>query len=449
MEVRIRTRPEEWACTKFCRIALDGPSVWQYILWLCDHTREQLAEFLESHKRGGPIWHDPIESTWGWNAPRQRCAKLLWQLLHDATDEDFYRHFTFAVPDIGANTVELLTPIQKRLRMVIDGLVARREQDDQLGQADWGEHWWLPDEQATIVRQQLKGTRAELIEQSSEYEDAVSHGLCYYIRHTVKGIAVPCDDPNRIYVGRRLRRRGRRVFIWVKDTKGNEYPLRHGDCPYMEADGTGFEWGYSGHGPGALNRCVLIDALDGDLMLGEELDRLTPGLFEKHILRHPREKNFKITRRQVHQWLREVGKFEYYEQRRKSIADSIVAHARYVAEREALIGRIQRAGGLRVQRFDVVPESFESALYLDLMRMLELGGAALRCSHCNLPIPDDHSSRANKQRARAKTGKPIYHAECFAEFTRLRKKAYWKRRAKSVPFRESERARAREYRKLS
>ncbi len=81
------------------------------------------------------------------------------------------------------------------------------------------------------------------------------------------------------------------------------------------------------------------------------------------------------------------------------------------------------------QRFDIVPGTFESALYLDLMRMLERGGVALRCSGCGLPIPYDHSGRANKQRARSKKGQPIYHSECFAEHARSRKKAYWQRRA--------------------
>jgi hypothetical protein len=77
--------------------------------------------------------------------------------------------------------------------------------------------------------------------------------------------------------------------------------------------------------------------------------------------------------------------------------------------------------GLRSQRFDIVPETFEAALYLDLMRMLERGCVALRCSACGLPIPYDHSGRANKQRARSQKGQPIYHPDCFAEYARERK----------------------------
>jgi hypothetical protein len=448
MDYRIRTQPEEWACTKFCRISLDNNSVWQFILWLCDHTSEQFAESTAAQLRGEPVWYDPVESTWGWDAPRQRMAKLLWRYLYDASDDEFYSQFSFALPDKWKDSMERLAPLQEKLNWVMQGIVSRREEDDKLGQGDWGERWWLPPEQAQFVRQQLKKTHAELIEHSSEYEEAVCHSLSYYIRRSVKAITVPCSDPKRSYLGQR-QRKGSRVYVWVKDSKGNKYPLKHGDSPYTEADGTGFEWGYPGHGPGALSRCILIDALDGDLDLAEELDRLKSGFFEKFILKYPREKNFRITRATVHKWIKDVGKVAAYEQRRNSVAGSIAAHAAVISEREQLIGRIQQTGGLRSQRFDVVPDSFESALYLDLMHLLELGGAALKCAHCNLPIPYDQSSRANKQRARSKKGHPIYHPECFAEATRLRKKKYWAQRAKSAQFRESERVRARAYRKLS
>ena len=240
-----------------------------------------------------------------------------------------------------------------------------------------------------------------------------------------------------------------RVFVWVRDPKGKKYALKHGDRPYLEADGTGFEWGYGGHGPGALTKCILIDALDGDLALAEEVDLLEEGFFEKFILHHPQEEDLKISRATVLQWLRQIGKFGRYESRRKLIADRLAANANAIAERVELIGRIQDAGALRSQRFDVVPDTFESALYLDLMHMLEQGGAALRCSHCSLPISYDHSGRANKQRARSKKGQPIYHPECFAEYSRTRKKFYWQRRASSPQFRQRQRERARNYRKLS
>lgn len=317
---------------------------------------------------------------------------------------------------------------------------------------DWarpigGEHWWLPPDQSQHVRQQLKSAHPELIEHWSDYEDATRHSLSYYVRHTIKAIKVPSEDPNRRYLGTR-RGKDARVFVSVNDTKGNKYPLRHADSPYLEANGTGFEWGYGGHGPNALSYCILADALDGDLPLAEELNRLESGFFEKFVLVYPREESFRITRAKVVSWLKDIGKFELYEKRRRAVADGIAAHASVIAEKEDLLKTIRDTGGLRSQRFDVVPESFESALYVDLMRMLEVGGAALRCSHCHLPISDDHSGRANKQRARSRSGRPIYHLECSNESTRLRKKAYWERRAKSPQFREKERVRARAYRKM-
>jgi hypothetical protein len=442
MEYRIRIQPEEWACTKFCRIALDDESVWQFILWLCDRTQEQLA----AEKRGEPVWYDPVESLWGFDAPRQRMAKLLWQFLQRASDEEFQSSFSFALPLECSNSSDRLRPIQRRLRWVLDALASRQEQGDRLGQTEWGEHWWLPVDQSQFVRQQLKGTHPELIEHGSEYEEAVRYGLSYYVRHKVQAVAVPSQDAARVYVGERRRNR---VLVWVKDAKGKRYPLRHGGRAYLEADGTGFEWGYPGHGPGALSRCILTDALDGDLVLASELDRLKPGFFEKFVLRHPRDSDFRISRKTVHAWLREIGRFASYEARRELVLSSIASHADHVSEREKLILRIQETGGLRSQRFDIVPESFESALYLDLMRMLEAGGATLRCSRCKLPISDDHSDRTNKQRARSRKGRPIYHPECFAEQSRERKKSYWRQRAKSPQFQESERVRARAYRKSS
>src|SRR5262249_40196099 len=158
-----------------------------------------------------------------------------------------------------------------------------------------------------LVRDQLKLTHAELIEQSSDYEDALTHGLNFYIRNVVHAIAPPCDDQQRTYVGER-RSHDARAFIWVQDAQGKRYPLKHAGNAYLEADGTGFEWGYPGHGPSALTRAILADALDGNLPLADELDRIEPGFFEKFILNYPREQDLKITRAAVLEWVEAVGK---------------------------------------------------------------------------------------------------------------------------------------------
>src|SRR5437879_3816093 len=192
MEYTIRTQPEEWACTKFCRIAMDDDSAEHFILWLCDHAQEQIEERLAAYKTSESVWYDPLESQWGWDAPRHRMAKLLWQFLHGgASDEEFRRRFTFGRGLECQDAAALLAPIQQSLKWVMDGLVSRREQDDRLGQGDWGERWWLPPEQSEFLRQQLKRTHAELIEQSSDYEDAVCRSLSYYVRFTMQAMEVP------------------------------------------------------------------------------------------------------------------------------------------------------------------------------------------------------------------------------------------------------------------
>jgi hypothetical protein len=233
MKYKVRTQPEEWACTKFCRIAVDDDSVAHFILWLCDRAPGQIEEHMAAHKTGELVWYDPVESQWGWDAPRQRIAKLLWQLLHGgASDEEFHRRFTFGRGLECQDAAAVLAPVQERLKWVMEGLVSRREQDERLGQGDWGERWWLPPEQTEFVRQQLKQTHAALIEQSSDYEDAVCRSLSYYVKFTVQAIPVPCTDPKRVYIGERRGPHGR-VFVWVRDSKGKQYPLKHGDDPYL------------------------------------------------------------------------------------------------------------------------------------------------------------------------------------------------------------------------
>ena len=83
-----------------------------------------------------------------------------------------------------------------------------------------GEYWWLPEEQAEFVRNQLRQSCADLIERSSDYDDAAELiTYCFYVRDVVQAIAVPCDDPARVYVGAR-RGPHLRVFVWVQSENG-------------------------------------------------------------------------------------------------------------------------------------------------------------------------------------------------------------------------------------
>jgi hypothetical protein len=444
MNYKIRTRPEEWACTKFCRIDLSEDSVKEFLLWLCDSTHEQLTARLDAESKGEPVWYDPVESLWGFDAPRQRVAKLLWQLLHNnASDEEFDHRFCFPSFDC-PNSVEVLQPIQQRLKSVMDGLFSRQEEDRELGQTDWGERWWLPAEQATFVRDQLKMTHVGLIERASDYDDAVAFSLNVAIRNQVQAIEVPSNDAGRVYIGTH-RGPHNRTFVWVQDEGGRKYPLKHGIRAYLEAEGTGYSWGYGGHGPGELAHCILADALDGDLVMASELE---DAFFEEFTLTYPQDEDFRLAHTTVMNWLQKIGAKAKWECRRPEVAARRSEYAPLVAARRDLLVRLRNLDDLRSQRFDIVPTTFEAALYLDLMRMLESSDYALKCSSCGLPIPSDNSGRSNRQRARAQKGQPIYHPECFEEHGRTRKLIDWRRRSRSKAFRDKEKKRAREYRQL-
>src|ERR1700730_14181107 len=233
MEYKIRTHHEEWACTRFCRIELSDDSVKNFLLWLCNHSKEQIDERMEARKRGETSWYDPVEGIWGWDAPRQRMAKLLLPgLHHNASNEEFHKRFFFRGWE-GRDSAPLLGPIQQRLKWVMDGLFSRQEEDRELGQGNWGEYWWLPEEQAQFVRSQLQQTHVDLIEQSSEYDDAIAYSLCASICHQVQAIVVPCNDPARVYVGTHRGPNGR-TFVWVQNESGHKFPLKHGARAYLE-----------------------------------------------------------------------------------------------------------------------------------------------------------------------------------------------------------------------
>lgn len=372
-------------------------------------------------------------------------AKLLWQRLHNnASDEDFRQRFCFPSFDC-PDSVEILQPIQQHLKWVMEGLFSRQEQDRELGQMNWGELWWLPAEQASFVREQLKHTHVDLIERASDYDDAVAYSLNATIRFDVSAIEVPSNDQNRVYFGTD-RGPHDRTFVWVQDEEGRRYPLRHGLRAYLEADGTGYSWGYCGHGPGELAHCVLADALDGDLVMAAELEE---AFFETYTLTYPQNEDFRVSRTTVMNWLHKIGAKTKWENRRAEVEARRTQYAPFIAARRDLLVRLRNLDDLRSQRFDIVPNNFEAALYLDLMRMLESSDYALKCASCGLPIPSDNSGRSNRQRARAQKGQPIYHPECFAEHGRTRKLIDWRRRSRSKPFQEKEKKRAREYRQLA
>jgi len=421
----------EAACTRFSRINLDATSVHKFIDWLCG--MEPILDFGQATSD-----RDLVETTWGWHAPRQRMAKLLWQLIHeDSSNESFDQQFSYGDPMRGKVNLDGLAAIQARVRWVLEGAFHRQDDDRQIGQGDWGECWWLPKEQTAYIGQQLRNVTADIVEQPSEFDTSLRYYLNALVRQSIE---VPCRDRNRSYAG--LRDRATSVpFVHILGEDGKEFPLKQSARAYLDADGTNFEWGYGGGGPYSLAQCLLVDALDGDFAL---VDQQTIVEFRREFLEtHPREEDFRISRRQILNWVEKRGLFATWKERRPKVAEARRAISKRIRETLERLGHAKRVGGLVSQRFDVVPSTFEAALCLDLMRMLESSDYAMPCARCKLPIAHDGSSRANHQRARAKRGQPVYHEECRREQERLRKKLYWRRKTSSQEFRESERQRAR------
>jgi hypothetical protein len=427
------TKPET-VCTRFSRINLDPTSVGNFIEWLCG--MEPVIDFEQAHAN-----RDPVETTWGWNAPRQRTAKLLWQLvIGDSNEELFDQHFFYHDAVRGKETQAILAPIQERIRWVLEGAFHRQNDDRQIGQGDWGECWWLPKEQTNYVREQLQNVTADIVEQQSDYDDSLKRYLNALVCYYAKSIEVPCCDRNRSYVGVRNRETDA-PFVKVLGEDGKEFPLNQSSRAYLEANGTGFEWGYGGGGPYSLSECLLTDALDGDFGLCERKSVMD---FRAEFLEtHPRDEDLRISRQQILKWVHDRGLFDTWKERRPAVAKARRGVSKKVTEALQRLRQVERTGGLVTQRFDMVPSTFEAALCLDLMRMFESSDYAMQCARCKLPISHDGSSRANHQRARAKRGQPVYHEECRQEQARLRKKLYWRRKASSKEFRESEKQRAR------
>jgi hypothetical protein len=429
------TNPKpETVCTRFSRINLDPGSVREFIDWLCG--MDQIT--MLNH---GKIKRDPVESIWGWNAPRKRVAKLMWQLVHrNNADRFFHQSFSYGAPLRTDQTEKILAPIQARIRWALEGAFERQKEDRQIGQGDWGECWWLPLEQTDYIRKQLRKVTAEIVQQPSEYDDSLRYYLNYLDTTVAKSIDIPCRDEARWYVGVRDSK-SYTCFVNVLGDDGKEYPLRHCSRAYLEKDGTGYEWGYGGGGPYNLAESIIVDALDGDF---EPCNmQLIVDFRADFIEVNPRDEDVRISRQRVLKWVKQRGLLEAWKERRPAVTQARRDVSKKIKEALERLRHIKQSGGLLAQRFDMVPSTFEAALCLDLVRMLESSDYAMQCARCKLPISHDGSKRGNHQRARARRGQPVYHEECRQEQARTRKKLYWRRKASSKEFRERERRRAR------
>jgi len=440
-------RLNEPPCVVFAQIDVTKPDeVAKFIWWLIENEWPGSPQANEEQE---PNWREAIESFWGWDAPRRRMAKLLWQLLQENNrGREFHSRFTLDLALLEKDSercAQILPPIQQRLRWVLTGIEQVYQKSITTGQINWGEEWFLPKPQADYVRQQLQKTYPTLLEKASDYQEVVQASLDFLVAETARAIEPPLSDPNRIYVGE-LTHSGSimalQPMVWVEsENGGSRCPLPNAQNPYSLSPGSSFGWGYGGSGSKYLAISILADALDGDLELARELHLQ---FLETFILPLPQDQPFRIRRMEVIDWLRGRGitdeDLKRCQQRAKERRER---HASKIERWESVLKE-----KLYAQRFDVIPTDFESALYLDLWQMLQSGKRILRCNWCKLPIPCDGSPRSNRQRARWEKGDPIYHERCHYEAIRKRKQDYWKRISQDPDFRERRRVYARERRRL-
>lgn len=436
----MQRKKRQWPCLEFSHIDVKKPeAVAKFIIWLCTgHLGDWGSpnEMLNAMDE-----EDDIETFWGWdNAPRQRMAKLLWQLLvQNSSREHFSQYFTIDEAWLTRQAEysgKILGRIHNKLRWVLDGFMERQQEDIFIGQSRWGEEWLLPLQQTAYVRKQLRRARPDLLQESSNYEDSLRYFTPPYFEQI-------CTDHKRRYVGEHNENLHARV--WIEDGNGKQYPLYHARSPFRQEPGTYFSWGYCGSGPADLSQSILADAAYGDLEIAR---RLRIPFRDEVVSSIPWSGRFELSLQAVLEWLRIQGVGEQELDKTLATVESLkVRFGFQVDEHKKRLDQIREMGGLWVQRFDIVPFDFESALYVDLMHMFERAGSVLRCSRCRQPVPCDRSPRGNRQRARWLAGKPIYHELCFQEHRREHKRDHWQRLSNSAEFRMKERARGRKRRK--
>jgi hypothetical protein len=440
METKAR-QSRRWPCLEFSLVDVHKPeAVAEFIIWLCTgHYRDDWKGPDASSREIDE--EDLLETLWSWdNAPRQRMAKLLWQLLVGNDSSEHFSQF-FTIDEVwltrqAKDCQKILGRIHKKLRWVLDGFMERKQQDVSIGQSRWGEEWLLPPKHTAYVQKRLRRAHPDLLQESSSYEDSLGYFTRPYFEQA-------CSDDNRHYIGERDEQW--HVRVWIEDSLGKTYPLEHATFPFRHEPGTNFAWGYCGSGPADLSHSILADAAHGNLEIAK---RLRIPFRDEVISSISWDGNFKLSLRAVLKWLGTQGVGQKQLDDALAQVDSLKAEfGSGVEAHKTRVKEIQRIGGLLAQRFDIVPPDFESALYVDLMHMFERAGSVLRCARCRQPVPCDQSPRGNRQRARWSAGKSIYHEKCFVEHRREHKRSYWHRLSNNPAFQATERDRGRKRRK--
>jgi hypothetical protein len=156
METKAR-QSRRWPCLEFSLVDVHKPeAVAEFIIWLCTgHYRDDWKDPDASSREIDE--EDLVETLWSWdNAPRQRMAKLLWQLLVGNDSSEHFSQF-FTIDEVwltrqAKDCQKILGRIHKKLRWVLDGFMERKQQDVSIGQSRWGEEWLLPPKHTAMSR---------------------------------------------------------------------------------------------------------------------------------------------------------------------------------------------------------------------------------------------------------------------------------------------------------
>ena len=352
----------------------------RFVYWLWDRQWPEQADQKASQVLENPEAFDDEEGTpgddmewsWYWDAPRLRTAKLLWaELQRAAPSKNHKRGMVLYEEELAAGAQycgAVLPPIIDRLIWVMDSIQSVERLSEAAGQVDGGEVWFLPDEQAQFVNEQLSRATVQLLGQDSDYQRELEYTMNARSREAWGFVPLALQAHDRTYVGQSRRPDADWAFMenYVVHVKANDTqePLVNARSPWSELPGNGFAWGYGGSGPTDLAMSILADSVDGDLLIPRSYHQS----FKNDVIAQLPKDGFALTKQQVLGWLAAAGVSNVdLDVARTELAIRVHAHHREFTRLRSQLEAARSVGGLRKQKFDVVPKDFEAALYVDLM----------------------------------------------------------------------------------
>lgn len=404
---------DDWPCLQFARLDCSDPYVvgaYLELLFL-GHRRvcsdASKTGWLEIEEwPSDPPWRKQETGWWsGVMSPVARMGKLLWEMLNP--DNEFSQGCVWAwhhLVEDSQKCAEFLPPIQAKLVEVLGSFADSSKLSSSTGQADWGETFYFEGDLRDYVREQLKRSSLQLLDQESQFVECSEFELKYLVRDTIEFLPPILADDDRVYIGEwECGEHWSSSFIWVVSSSSRE-PLRSTNAPYGGIEA--LTWGYFGHGSYTSAESILTDATGGNLALAKTYARR---FLEDILVGFPQHGRLELSRVEVLKWLEAQG---------RTLKDIERSTQRFEAASVASRPKLERLIGiskepLKEQRFDIVPTDFEASLYVDLYRMIQSDGLVMRCAECDLPLGYSRSTRGNQQRARWKKGLAIYHPECL------------------------------------